>query len=151
MTDEIKVNFEAKNPSGIKFLTQLYDKHLVLNDIGVRMDDQITKKEELTVPNATDMKNINQIFVETVQTFTKITKSYGNVDDFVANFSGITKEFAQKLILEMSEFNDGISAISSTEGGVAAYDDDKLNNWVNSLMGHIVETNESFNKLINQK
>ena len=35
MTEEISVNFQAKNPSGIKLLNRLYDGHLVLNDIGV--------------------------------------------------------------------------------------------------------------------
>ena len=39
MTEEISVNFQAKNPSGIKLLNRLYDGHLVLNDIGVRLDE----------------------------------------------------------------------------------------------------------------
>lgn len=148
MADEISVNFEAKNPSGIKLLNRLYDNHLVLNDIGVRLDDQISKGEEITVPTQDDVQNLNQTFKEAVQTFTDITEKYGDVNNFANNFGGDTKEFSRRLITELVEFNDGIADIADTEGGLAAYDDDKLNDWVNRLMGEIVDTNEAFNNLI---
>ena len=46
MTEEISVNFQAKNPSGIKLLNRLYDGHLVLNDIGVRLDELLNNEDE---------------------------------------------------------------------------------------------------------
>ena len=56
MTEEIEVNFQARNPSGIKLLNRLYDGHLVLNDIGVRLDEQLNNEdEELTVPTKEDI------------------------------------------------------------------------------------------------
>lgn len=148
MTDEISVNFEAKNPSGIKLLNRLYNEHLVLNDIGVRMNDQLTKGEDLTVPNQEDMQNLSNSFSKAVQTFTDITDAYGDVNNFANNFGGDTKEFAQKLIVEMVDFNNGIADIGDTAGGLANYDDDKLNEWINTMMDHVVETNNSFNKLL---
>lgn len=148
MTDEISVNFEAKNPSGIKLLNRLYNEHLVLNDIGVRLNDQLTNGEDLTVPNAEDMNNLSASFSKAVQTFTDITDVYGDVDNFAENFGGDTKEFAQKLIVEMVDFNNGIADIGDTPGGLENYDDDKLNKWVNLMMDHIIDTNGSFNKLI---
>ncbi|GAA3634937.1 hypothetical protein GCM10022297_12190 [Lactobacillus hamsteri] len=150
MSEEISVNFEAKNPSGIKLLNRLYDCHLVLNDIGVRLDQQITNGEELTVPTQEDVQNLNQTFGKAVQIFTDITDTYQDVNGFANNFGGDTRDFAEKLITEMVDFNNGIADIGDTEGGLASYDDDKLNDWVNQLMGEIVETNESFNKLVNE-
>lgn len=148
--DEISVNFQAKKPSGIKLLNRLYDGHLVLNDIGVRLDDQLSNEQEITVPTEEDVNNISNTFKQMVEAFTDITNEYGDVNQFADNFGGNTKEFAEKLITEMVDFNDGVSDIADTEGGLAAYDDDKLNDWVNKMMGEIVETNESFNKLINE-
>ncbi|KRL89173.1 hypothetical protein [Lactobacillus kalixensis] len=150
MADEITVNFEAKNPSGIKLLNRLYEGHLVLNDIGVRLDEQLTKGEELTVPTEEDMKNINETFGKTVSAFTDIAEAYGDVNNFANNFAGDTKDFAEKLITEMVNFNDGVADIADTEGGLAAYDDDKLNDWVNRVMGDIVETNDAFNTLVQE-
>ena len=148
MADEITVNFQAKNPSGIKLLNRLYDAHLVLNDIGVRLDDEITNEKELTVPNQEDVNNLNDVFGKSVQTFTDITDAYGDVNQFADNFGDETKNFAEKLLTEMIDFNNGIADIGDTEGGLAAYDDDKLNDWVNQMMGDIVATNESFSNLI---
>lgn len=147
MAEEIKIDFEAKKPSGIKLLTRLYDGHLVLNDIGVRLDDQLSNGEEITVPTNDDLQNISETFKKMVDVFTEITEEFSDVDNFIENFGGETKDFAEKLIVEMNEFNDGISEIGSTEGGLASYDDDKLNDWVNKMMGDIVETNETFSKL----
>lgn len=148
MTEEISVNFEAKNPNGIKLLNRLYNSHLVLNDIGVRLDDELSNGKDVTVPTQDDVKNMDQTFRDAVQTFTDITEKYGDVNNFANNFGGDTKEFARRLITELVEFNDGIADISDTEGGLAAYDDDKLNEWVNKLMGEIVDTNDAFNNLI---
>lgn len=151
MTEEIEVNFQAKNPSGIKLLNRLYDGHLVLNDIGVRLDEQLNdENKELTVPTQEDINNLSDTFGKAVGTFTDITKAYGDVDNFANNFAGTTKDFAEKLITEMVDFNNGIADIGDTEGGLENYDNDKLNDWVNQLMSDIVDTNESFNDLINE-
>lgn len=150
--EEIEVNFQAKNPSGIKLLNRLYDGHLVLNDIGVRLDEQLNNEnEELTVPTQDDVDNLSKTFGQAVQTFTDITDAYGDVNNFAENFAGSTKEFAEKLITEMVDFNNGIADIGDTEGGLENYDNDKLNDWVNQVMGDIVETNDAFNTLINDK
>ncbi len=148
MADEISVNFQAKNPSGIKLLNQLYEDHLVLNNIGVRLDDELTKGEEITVPTKDDVHNLDQTFGKAVKTFTIITQRYADVNNFANNFGGDTKAFARCLIKEMVDFNNGIADIGDTQGGLAAYDDKKLNDWVNKLMGEIAETNDAFNKLI---
>lgn len=151
MTEEIDVNFQAKNPSGIKLLNRLYDGHLVLNDIGVRLDEQLNNDtEELTVPTQDDVKNLDNTFGKMVQTFSDITDTYGNVDTFADNFAGATKVFAEKLITEMVDFNNGIADIGGTEGGLENYDNDKLNDWVNQVMGDIVATNEAFNTLVEE-
>ncbi len=151
MTEEIDVNFQAKNPSGIKLLNRLYDGHLVLNDIGVRLDEQLNNEnEELTVPTQEDVNNLNDTFGKMVQTFSDITDAYGNVDTFADNFAGTTKDFAERLITEMVDFNNGIADIGDTEGGLENYDNDELNDWVNQVMGDIVATNEAFNTLIKE-
>lgn len=150
MSDEIRVSFEAKNPSGIKLLNRLYDVHLVLNDIAVRLDQEITDQVELTVPTQEDVDNLRSSFETSVQIFNDITESYGDGNNFVDNFGGNTKTFAINLINEMIDYNNGIAEIGDTEGGLAAYDDDRLNEWINSIMGDIVETNESFNELISE-
>lgn len=148
MSEDINVTFEAINPSGIKLLNRLYERHLVLNDIGVRLDRQLSSGEELTVPTQEDVDNMRDTFAKSVQVFNEIVEEYSNVKNFAANFGGDTKDFAEKLLSEMKTYNDGIAAIGSTEGGLANYDNDKLNNWINVMMGEIVETNESFNTLI---
>lgn len=150
--DEISVNFQAKNPSGIKLLSRLYDSHLVLNDLGVRLDDQLSKgeDEEITVPNQEDIQNLSRTFEKTVDIFTEIVNKYQDVDNFADNFAGTTKDFAEKLLTEMADFNNGVAEIADTEGGLAAVDDDKLNDWINKIMGEIVETNESFSKLVEE-
>lgn len=150
--DEISVNFQAKNPSGIKLLSRLYDNHLVLNDLGVRLDDQLSKgeDEEITVPNQEDIQNLSRTFEKTVDIFTEIVNKYQDVDNFADNFAGTTKDFAEKLLTEMADFNNGVAEIADTEGGLAAVDDDKLNDWINKIMGEIVETNESFSKLVEE-
>lgn len=148
MSEDINVTFEAINPSGIKLLNRLYERHLVLNDIGVRLDRQLSSGEELTVPTQEDVDNMRDTFAKSVQVFNEIVEEYSNVKNFAANFGGDTKDFAEKLLSEMKTYNDGIAAIGSTEGGLANYDNDKLNNWINVMMGKIVETNESFNTLI---
>jgi hypothetical protein len=151
MTEEIEVNFQARNPSGIKLLKRLYDGHLVLNDIGVRLDEQLNNEdEELTVPTQEDINNLSDTFGKTVEAFSDITDAYGDVNNFANNFAGSTKAFAEKLITEMVDFNNGIADIGDTEGGLENYDNDKLNDWVNQLMGDIVETNDSFNALVNE-
>lgn len=150
MAEEINVNFQAKNPSGIKLLNCLYDCHLVLNDIGVRLNDQVTNQEEITVPTQDDVNNLNETFNKAVQIFTDISEKYGDVNNFADNFGGDTRVFAEKLITEMVDFNNGIADIGDTEGGLAAYDDDKLNDWVNQVMGDIVDTNESFKTLVDE-
>lgn len=151
MAEEIEVNFQAKNPSGIKLLNRLYDGHLVLNDIGVRLDEQLSNEdEELTVPTQDDVNNLSNVFGKAVQAFSDIVDEYGDVDNFADNFAGTTKTFAEKLITEMVDFNNGIADIDATEGGLENYDNDKLNDWVNRIMGEIVETNEAFNDLINE-
>lgn len=148
MADEISVNFQAKNPSGIKLLNQLYNEHLVLNDIGVRLDDELRNHKKITVPNQKDVQHLNQTFGRAVKTFTAITERYSDVNNFANNFGGDTKDFARKLITELVDFNDGIADIADTKGGLANYDEDKLNDWVNKLMAEIVATNESFNRLV---
>lgn len=151
MTEEIDVNLQAKNPSGVKLLNRLYDGHLVLNDIGVRLDEQLNNEnEELTVPTQEDVNNLYDTFGKMVQTFGDITNAYGNVDTFADNFAGTTKDFAERLITEMADFNNGIADIGDTEGGIENYDNDKLNDWVNQVMGDIVATNEEFNNLIKE-
>lgn len=147
MADEISVNFQAIKPSGIKLLNRLYNCHLVLNDIGVRLDDELSNNKEVTVPTPDDVGNLGKTFGKAVQTFTDITDDYGDVNQFAKNFGGQTRDFAEKLMTELIDFNNGISDINDTEGGVAAYDNDKLNDWINKVMGDIVATNESFNKL----
>lgn len=148
MADEIKVNFQAKDPRGIKLLNELYNCHLVLNDIGVRLNDQNEKKQAITVPTKDDVTALNKTFGQAVQTFTTITEKYADVNNFANNFGGTTKAFARKLITELVDFNNGIADIGQTKGGLAAYDDTKLNNWVNRLMSEIVATNTVFNQLI---
>lgn len=98
--EEIDVNFQAKNPSGIKLLNRLYDGHLVLNDIGVRLDEQLNNEEELTVPTQEDVNNLSDTFGKTVEAFTDITDAYGDVNNFADNFAGTTKDFAENLITE---------------------------------------------------
>ena len=46
--------------------------------------------------------------------------------------------------------NDGIAHVADIEGGLDAYDDDKLNDWITNLMGKIVDTNEAFNTLVKE-
>ena len=102
MTEEIEVNFQARNPSGIKLLNRLYDGHLVLNDIGVRLDEQLNNEdEELTVPTKEDIDNLSDTFGKTVEAFSDITNAYGDVNSFADNFAGSTKDFAEKLITEL--------------------------------------------------
>lgn len=152
MTEEISVNFQAKNPSGIKLLNRLYDGHLVLNDIGVRLDEQLNNEdEELTVPTQADVDNLSETFGKTVTVFSEIADAYGDVNNFAENFGGTTKIFAQKLITELVDFNNGIADIGDSEGGLENYDNDKLNDWINQVMSDIVETNEAFNALIDDK
>lgn len=148
--EEIDVNFQAKNPSGIKLLNRLYDGHLVLNDIGVRLDEQLRNEEELTVPTQEDVNNLSDTFGKMVDTFTDITDAYGDVNNFADNFAGATQSFAEALIIELVDFNNGIADIGDTEGGLENYDNDKLNDWVNQLMNDIVATNEAFNTLIKE-
>ncbi len=93
---------------------------------------------------------MSDTFGKTVEAFSDITDAYGDVNNFANNFAGATKAFAEKLITEMVDFNNGIADIGDTEGGLENYDNDKLNNWINQLMGDIVETNDSFNVLINE-
>lgn len=150
--EEIDVSFQAKNPSGIKLLNRLYDGHLVLNDIGVRLDEQLRNEneEELTVPTQEDVNNLSDTFGKMVDTFTDITDAYGDVNNFADNFAGATQSFAEALITELVDFNNGIADIGDTEGGLENYDNDKLNDWVNQLMNDIVATNEAFNTLIKE-
>ncbi len=148
--EEIDVNFQAKNPSGIKLLNRLYDGHLVLNDIGVRLDEQLRNEEDLTVPTQEDVNNLSDTFGKMVDTFTDITDAYGDVNNFADNFAGATQSFAEALITELVDFNNGIADIGDTEGGLENYDNDKLNDWVNQLMNDIVATNEAFNTLIKE-
>lgn len=151
MTEEIEVNFQAKNPSGIKLLNRLYDGHLVLNDLGVRLDEQLNNEdEELTVPTQEDVDNLSDTFGKTVEAFSDITDAYGDVNSFADNFAGSTKNFAEKLITEMVDFNNGIADIGDTEGELENYDNDKLNEWVNQLMSDIVKTNDAFHILVNE-
>ena len=138
--EEIDVNFQAKNPSGIKLLNRLYDGHLVLNDIGVRLDEQLRNEEDLTVPTQEDVNNLSDTFGKMVDTFTDITDAYGDVNNFADNFAGATQSFAEALITELVDFNNGIADIGDTEGGLENYDNDKLNDWVNQLMNDIVAT-----------
>lgn len=148
--EEIDVSFQAKNPSGIKLLNRLYDGHLVLNDIGVRLDEQLRNEEDLTVPTQEDVNNLSDTFGKMVDTFTDITDAYGDVNNFADNFAGATQSFAEALITELVDFNNGIADIGDTEGGLENYDNDKLNDWVNQLMNDIVATNEAFNTLIKE-
>ncbi|MDH5099572.1 hypothetical protein OQI87_00060 [Lactobacillus kefiranofaciens] len=151
MTEEIEVNFQAKNPSGIKLLNRLYDGHLVLNDLGVRLDEQLNNEdEEPTVPTQEDVDNLSDTFGKTVEAFSNIIDAYGDVNSFADNFAGSTKNFAEKLITEMVDFNNGIADIGDTEGGLENYDNDKLNEWVNQLMSDIVKTNDAFHILVNE-
>ena len=70
--------------------------------------------------------------------------------NFADNFAGATQSFAEALITELVDFNNGIADIGDTEGGLENYDNDKLNDWVNQLMNDIVATNEAFNTLIKE-
>lgn len=128
----------------------MYDGHLVLNDIGVRLDEQLRNEEELTVPTQEDVNNLSDTFGKMVDTFTDITDAYGDVNNFADNFAGATQSFAEALITELVDFNNGIADIGDTEGGLENYDNDKLNDWVNQLMNDIVATNEAFNTLIKE-
>lgn len=49
----------------------------------------------------------------------------------------------------MVDFNNGIADIASV--GLESYDDEKLNDWINKMMGEVVDTNEAFNKLIGEE
>ncbi|NRO49494.1 hypothetical protein IMAU30132_01869 [Lactobacillus helveticus] len=102
------------------------------------------------MPTQEDVNNLYDTFGKMVQTFVDITNAYGNVDTFADNFAGTTKDFAERLITEMADFNNGIADIEDTEGGLENYDNDKLNDWVNQVMGDIVATNEEFNNLIKE-
>ncbi|MGQ5709599.1 hypothetical protein [Lactobacillus sp. PSON] len=144
--DSINVEFQASDARSVKMLNQLYNYHLVLNDIAVRLNEQIGNSEEITVPNEEDVKNLNDIFSKSVGTFTDITSSYENVDKYIENFYGNTKDFAQALVEELVRYNNGIADIADV--GLDEYDEEKLNKWVNSMMEAVINTNETFNKLI---
>ena len=147
--DSINVEFQASDARSVKMLNQLYNYHLVLNDIAVRLNEQIDNGEEITVPNEEDVKNLNSIFGKSVGTFTDITSSYENVNKYVENFFGNTKEFAQALVEELVKYNNGIADIADV--GLEDYDEEKLNEWVNDMMEAVIQTNEAFNKLIGKK
>ena len=144
--ESINVEFQANDARSVKMLSRLYDCHLVLNDIAVRMNDEINEDKELTVPNEEDVQNINDTFGKSVQVFTDIVDAYGDVNKYVDNFFGTTQEFAKPLVSEMIEFNNGISEISDI--GLENYDEEKLNEWINELMNAIIATNGAFNNLI---
>lgn len=144
--ESINVEFQARDARSVKMLNRLYDCHLVLNDIAVRMNDEINEEQDLTVPNENDVKNLNDTFAKSVQIFTDIVDSYEDVNKYIDNFFGKTKEFAQPLVAEMVQFNNGISEIS--EAGLNSYDEEKLNNWINEMMNAVIATNEAFNNLI---
>ena len=147
--EDINVEFQASNPRSVKLLNQLYDGHLVLNDIGFRLNEQLSGDGEITVPNEEDVQNLNDTFKKAVDTFTQITEEYGDVNQFAENFFGDTKTFAEAVITEMVDFNNGIADIASV--GLESYDDEKLNDWINKMMGEVVDTNEAFNKLIGEE
>lgn len=151
MTEDVNVTFEAINPSGIKLLNRLYDQHLVLNDLGVRLDQQLSDDEaELTIPTQEDLDNLRATFMSSIDIFSDIVKDYGDTQKFAANFGGLTRTFAEKLLIELKTYNDGVADIAKEDDGLASYDEDKLNDWINTMMGLIVETNEAFNQLIEQ-
>lgn len=143
MAEEINVNFQAKEPGGIKFLARLYNCHLVLNDIGVRLNDELSAGKKITVPNEKDVADLNQTFKQAVQIFTDITQKYADVNNFANNFGGATKQFARCLIKELVDFNNGIADIGSTQGGLAAYDEQKLTDWLNRLLDEVAATNKA--------
>ena len=147
--EDINVEFQASNPRSVKLLDKLYDGHLVLNDIGFRRNEQLSGDGEITVPNEEDVQNLNDTFKKAVDTFTQITEEYGDVNQFAENFFGDTKTFAEAVITEMVDFNNGIADIASV--GLESYDDEKLNDWINKMMGEVVDTNEAFNKLIGEE
>ena len=147
--EDINVEFQASNPRSVKLLDKLYDGHLVLNDIGFRLNEQLSGDGEITVPNDEDVQNLNDTFKKAVDTFTQITEEYGDVNQFAENFFGDTKTFAEAVITEMVDFNNGIADIASV--GLESYDDEKLNDWINKMMGEVVDTNEAFNKLIGEE
>ena len=103
----------------------------------------------MTVPTQADVDNLSETFGKTVTVFSDIADAYGDVNNFAENFGGTTKIFAQKLITELVDFNNGIADIGDSEGGLENYD--KLNDWINQVMSDIVETNEAFNALIDDK
>lgn len=144
--ESINVEFQARDARSVKMLNKLYNCHLVLNDIAVRMNDEINEEQDLTVPNENDVKNLNDTFAKSVQIFTDIVDSYGDVNKYIDNFFGKTKEFAQPLVAEIIQFNNGLSEIS--EAGLDSYDEEKLNNWINEMMNAVIATNEAFNNLI---
>lgn len=146
--ESINVEFQAIDARSVKMLSKLYNCHLVLNDIAVRMNDEINEGKDLTVPNEEDVKNINATFGKSVQIFTDIVDSYEDVNKYVDNFFGTTKEFAKPLVNEMIQFNDGISDISGA--GLESYDEEKLNDWINKMMNAIIETNDAFKKLVDK-
>ena len=45
--EDINVEFQASNPRSVKLLDKLYDGHLVLNDIGFRLNEQLSGDGEL--------------------------------------------------------------------------------------------------------
>ena len=80
--EDINVEFQASNPRSVKLLDKLYDGHLVLNDIGFRLNEQLSGDGEITVPNEEDVQNLNDTFKKAVDTFTQITEEYGDVNQF---------------------------------------------------------------------
>ena len=67
--EDINVEFQASNPRSVKLLDKLYDGHLVLNDIGFRLNEQLSGDGEITVPNEEDVQNLNDTFKKAVDTF----------------------------------------------------------------------------------
>lgn len=149
MAAEIGVHLQAKNREAIKLLLRLYDDHLILNDIGVRWQDKIETGQKRMVPNQDDMKHLAQAFGDIVQIFSQITRQ-GSVTDFAANFAGPTKTWAQNLIVELIDFNNGFAYLNQ-QSELSAAAQEKMNKWLDQLLTEIAATNKAFTKLTKQK
>lgn len=147
MANEVGVQLQAKNPAAIKLLLRMYDNHLLLNDIAVRLNNDMSQGSQKTVPNQKDVERLGNAFGNITQIFTKISQQYGRVTAFAANFAGPTKDWAQNLIVELVDFNNGFADLNAKKGKVTAADEQKLNAWVDRLMAEIVASNEAFAKL----
>lgn len=147
MTNEVGVTLQAKNQAAIKLLLAMYDNHLLLNDIAVRLNEKINKESKKMILNPKDGEHLGSAFGKITQIFTEIRQQYGSVTNFAANFAGPTQDWAQKLIVELVDFNNGFAVLNSRKEKITAAKEQKMNAWLDGLMDEIAASNEAFAKL----